>query len=546
MSRAGEESQNEAFWRAPAPLARRLAAIPYSWLGPRATMTLALVAAAPFVAAPALAPALLSSAPLSETLAPVAAARALAAGEAESAHAPLYMLFLLAGDMFADAPGRVRLFAGAFAAALTALVIAWIAAARFPAVAAAGLTAILAGYVAAPEAGAGELGLAFFLVAAIAFLAAPACEDAPRARIEGVLGGLCLAASWMSAPAPALAGLAALSASPFLTGRAGAQRYVAGVATFALILGSAELIAPGIAAERAGALPAAVSTNISSRSDSATASSGAAVIAALVVFAAAVFGGRAHARGWAAAAAFILLAAVAARAAGADAAPAFLFGAAIAAFSTASPFYDGIFRVHDRASVATGALAACLVLAGTAAFVQIAAQRLIAQHEAAVLAPAETRVALGLVHSGAPRAERWIREGRFTASEAQQALPLAPADQAAMLLAAAEEARVYARYGLDVAILAGVDAACLLGLRRTCASDGAAATHEAAVALVPRLDLDPATAAAKVRSQAVLYTDFRLVEATPLWDVWVRRGATLPAEVAVGPSDSGGAQDSLQ
>lgn len=534
MSRTDGESRNDAFWRGSAPLARRVAAFLYAWLGFRSAISLALLAAAPFLIASLVAPALLSDAPPAEMLAPVGAARALAAGAADlsTMPAPFYALLLLAADGLADAPGRAHLLAKAFAAGFIALAFAWLSAARFPALAAAVMTAALAGLVAAPGTGAAEIGFAFFVASAIAFLAAPADESGGRARGEGAVGGLCLAAAWMSAPAPALAGFVALSAAPFLTGRAGAQRYATGLAVLAVVLGLAELAAPGVAIQRARAVTAGFSGGGMPSAAEAAGFSGAGMVSAIVIFAAAVFGGRAHAKGWAAAAIFTPAAVLAAHAAGTDPAPAYMAGAALAAFSTASPFYDGIFRAHDRASVALAAAVAGLTLVLTGGLAREAGARLLAQHEAAAAAPAELRDALGLVHSGAPRAARWIEEGRFSASEAREALALAPADQAAILLAAAQEARIYARYGVDVAILTGADTACLLAARRTCAADGAAAARAAAVTLVPRLDLDPLTAAVKARSEAVLYTDFRLVETTPLWDVWVRRGANLPAALA--------------
>ncbi|MGE0408309.1 MAG: hypothetical protein AB7P23_03495, partial [Amphiplicatus sp.] len=87
-------------------------------------------------------------------------------------------------------------------------------------------------------------------------------------------------------------------------------------------------------------------------------------------------------------------------------------------------------------------------------------------------------------------------------------------------------------YGLDVAILTGADAACVIAEKRACEADGAKAADAADVVFAPRLDLDPATAAAKGRAEALLYTEFKLVDQTALWEIWVRRGATLPAELA--------------
>jgi ketol-acid reductoisomerase len=66
-----------------------------------------------------------------------------------------------------------------------------------------------------------------------------------------------------------------------------------------------------------------------------------------------------------------------------------------------------------------------------------------------------------------------------------------------MLLEAADRARQISRYGVDVAILTGADAACVIAEKRACDRDGAAAADGAKVVFVPRLDLDPATAAAE-------------------------------------------------
>ena len=48
---------------------------------------------------------------------------------------------------------------------------------------------------------------------------------------------------------------------------------------------------------------------------------------------------------------------------------------------------------------------------------------------------------------------------------------------------------------------------------------------------VPRLDMDPKTAEAKGRSEALLYTQFQMVERTALWDIWVRRDTATPANL---------------
>ena len=77
---------------------------------------------------------------------------------------------------------------------------------------------------------------------------------------------------------------------------------------------------------------------------------------------------------------------------------------------------------------------------------------------------------------------------------------------------------------MDVAILTGADTACVIGDRRDCHASGSAAAEKAKVVFVPRLNLDPSSVAAKGKSEALLYTEFKLVEQTAFWDIWVRRG----------------------
>jgi hypothetical protein len=98
-----------------------------------------------------------------------------------------------------------------------------------------------------------------------------------------------------------------------------------------------------------------------------------------------------------------------------------------------------------------------------------------------------------------------------------------------MLLEAADRARILTREGYDVAFLTGADTACVIANARACSADGPAAAKGANVVFVPRIDFDDATAKAKGRAEALLYTEFKMVERTALWDVWVRRGVKLPA-----------------
>lgn len=531
-----DESRFEAGWRRPAPMARRLAKLLYGWRTPGLVVFLALLAALPFVLAAAFAPALLSLAPTVDLIAPIADARAVAGGAAplSAEAAPLYSLLLLLGDGFADAPGRIHLVAKAFAAALVVCPLVYFSSVRFPAAMSVLFAAALAAYVAAPFSGPEEIALALFLVAALAFACAPADDSARRARAEGALGGVLLAALWLSSPAFALAGFVALSACPFLTGPAGLRRYASALVVFIALAGLCELLSPGLNLVRASAASGLFSNGVFIGGESAVALGGVAASSAIVIFCAAVFGGGEYARGWGAGLALIAVAFVAARLSGANPTPVFLFGAAFAALSVSSPFYDGVFRSHDRASTALAISAASLTLFWTASLIAHGAGQFVLQQRVAAEAPANIRAELALVQPGGPTIAKWVEEGRFSTPEARELFALGPVDQSAMLLEAAAQAKKIASHGVDVAILTGSDAACVIADRRKCRADGASAASAANVVFVPRLDLDPATAAAKGRSEALLYTEFRLAEQTPLWDVWVRRGASLPAAFAAG------------
>lgn len=506
----------------------------YGWHNPGWVFLFAVLAALPFLMAAAFAPALLSLAPTVDMIAPVADARAIADGAAafSDSPAPFYALLLLAGDLFVDAPGRIHLVAKAIAAALVAWPLAYLGAARFPAGMAVLLTAAVAAYAAAPFSGPAEIALAFFLVTGMALICASADEGPGRARFEGVMAGVGLIVLWLLNPVFSLAGFVALSASPFIAGRPGLTRYVAAFATFILLALAAEFLAPGINFARAGAASGLLTSGGAFVGESAIALGGVAASTVVVIVAAAVFGGGEHWRGWGAAAGLVVVSLIAARFAQANAAPVFVFAAALACFSTASPFYDGIFRQHDRASVSIAGAVATLTLFWTATILVHASGQFFLQHRVAAEAPENIRAELGLVQPGGPTIARWIEEGRFSTPEARELLALAPVDQSAMLLEAAAKAREFASHGLDVAILTGADSACVLGGKRDCRSSGTDAASAAKVVFVPRIDLDANTAAARGQAEALLYTEFRLVEQTPFWDVWVRRGASLPVEIA--------------
>lgn len=518
-------------WRRPAPLARRAAMAMFSWRDPGWTFLFALVASVPFVLAALAAPALLSLSPTVDMIAPIAEARAAAAGQtAITAHeAPFYLFLLMAADLFADTPGRIHLIAKALSAVLVVYPVAYFVSSRLPILQGVLLTAALAAFVASPFAGPAELALAMFLTCAFCFVSGSADNAPGRARFEGLMAGAALFVLWMLNPVFSLAGFIALSACPFLSGRCGLSRYAATLAMFAALAALTEYFLPGMNVARASAATGVLNIDIVFESQEGAVGLGAVAVSAVVVLvAAAVFGGREHIRGWAAALGLCLVAFAAARVADANAMPVFVLASAVAVFSVASPFYDGLFRNHDRASVAVALTAATLTLFWTGFIAAHAAGQFSLQYQVAQAAPEDIRTELALVQPGGPTIARWIEEGRFSTPEAREFLALAPVDQSAMLLEAASRAKAIAAEGLDVAILTGADTACVLAERRQCRADGPAAASAANVVFVPRLELDPATTAAMGRAEAMLYTNFKLVERTAFWEIWVRREAAMP------------------
>jgi hypothetical protein len=521
----------EFAWRRPAPVARRAAMTLYSWQPPSITYFAALAAAAPFIIAAFFAPALLSLSPTVEMIAPIADARAAWAGEIPIEHtsAPFYLATLTVGDMFATSPGRIHLIAKALSALLVVAPMAYFAVSRLPVFAGATLTAALAGFVASPFGGPAEFALALFLVTGFCFLSASADDSPGRARFEGLLAGVSLFVLWLLNPVFSLASFVALSACPFLSGPRGLTRYAATFFVFAICAGLAELAAPGVNMARADAASGTLAMSIRfTGGESALGLGGVAISALLVLLMTAIFGGREHLRGALTAFLFGVAAFAAARFAGANTLPVFVFAATIAAFSVSSPFYDGLFRNHDRASVAVALAAAVLPICWTAAMVVHAAGQFSLQHQTAQRAPQNIRTELALVQPGGPMIARWIEEGRFSTPEARELLALAPVDQSAMLLEAASRARAMAARGHGVAILAGVDAACVLAEERACRADSNDAAASANVVFVPRLDIGPGAIDAKGRAEALLYTEFKMVEETPFWEIWVRRNAAQP------------------
>lgn len=506
----------------------------FSWIDPGRAMLWAVVASSVFVAAAALSPALLSLTPTVDMLAPVAEARAVLAGEARLADqaAPLHLLLLMAADLFADTPGRVHLVAKAIAAALVMAPFAYLSSSRFPSLFTTFATAALAAFAAAPFSGMEEIGLALFLVCGLSFVTMSADDTGSRARAEGAIGGTILFALWLLNPAFALVGFIMLSACPFLTGRFGLWRYATALCAFVLLATLTEISNPGVNAARAMAAPQVLQFGaLFSGGESAMGLSGAALAAVIVIISSAVFGGGSTWRNWGAASALLVAGFVVARLTGANSLLVFALPAGIACFSVSSPFYDGLFRDHDRGSVAIALCAAALTLFWTAAISVHSIGQFSLQYHAAKNAPENIRSELALVQPGGPTIAKWVEEGRFSTPEAREFFALTPIDQSAMLLEAASRARKLTAEGLDVAFLTGADTACVLAEDRECQANGNAAANKASVIFVPRLEMDPKTTEAKGRAEALLYTQFKMVERTALWEIWVRRDSSAPANL---------------
>ena len=255
MSGSSSEHVGDFAWRAPAPIARRLAMIVFSWQSPSVSYFAALGAAAPFIIAALYAPAMLSLSPTVDMLAPIAEMRATLDGRMAliDATSPFYLGLLALGDTFSDAPGRIYLVAKAVSALLVIAPMAYFTVSRLPIVPSIALSSALAAYVASPFGGPAEFALALFLVCAFAFVSPCADEARGRARFEGILAGFSLFVLWLFNPVFSLAGFLALSACPFLSGANGLTRYASTLFIFAVFAGVCELIAPGINVARAAA-----------------------------------------------------------------------------------------------------------------------------------------------------------------------------------------------------------------------------------------------------------------------------------------------------
>ncbi len=533
-SNGGTGKANDQAWRRPAPVSRRAAMALYAWREPGWSFFSAVLFALPLILATAFAPALLSLSPAMEMLAPIAEARGIFTGQipVQSGGSPIYSLLIMAADLFAESPGRIHLVAKAIATALVVFPLAYMSAARLPVLQSVLLTASFAAYVAAPFSGQTEFGFAVFLAMAFACLCAPAKNAASRAWFEGALVGAGLLILWLLSPVLSLGGFMALSACPFLSGKNGLRRYAGALCVFGVLALLCELLWPGLNLARANAATGVVDhIDILGVRESFSGLGGVIASVFIVVMSGAIFGGREHIKSWGVGAVIAIIGIIFARFSEANILLVFPLAASIACFSVASPFYDGLFRSHDRASVAIATSTAMLTLFWTTTPIAHAVGQFALQHHVANEAPDNIRAELGLVQPGGLTIAKWVEEGRFSTLEARELFSLAPVDQSAMLLEAASQARAIASHGVDVAILTGADTACILASKKFCSSDGAAAANEANVVFVPRLDLDPSSVDAKGRSEALLYTKFKLADKTAFWDIWVRRGVALPTDL---------------
>ena len=303
----GSANNEEFGWRQSAPNARRATAALYAWREPHWSFLWSATAAVPFLVLAAIAPALLSLSPTNDMIAPIAEARAIMGGEADIADhdSPFYLLLLMAGDIFAEAPGRIHLMAKAMGALMVTVPLAFFASSRFPALVAAVLTAGLAAYVAAPFAAAAELGVAVMLVCAVAFLSGSAEDSVRKAVLEGAVSGALLFTLWLLSPVLSLAGFVFLSACPFLSGRFRLWRYGSTLVAFALLATALELYAPGLNLARAAAAAGILDLGaFFTGHEAAFGLSGVVYSAIIIMASSAIFGGREHAKSWGVAAGF--------------------------------------------------------------------------------------------------------------------------------------------------------------------------------------------------------------------------------------------------
>lgn len=534
MAHTVEDLSNKAgrpHWHAPAPAARAAATALFGWRDERTSVIAAVAAAAPAIAAALAAPALLTTTEIVDLIGPIADARALAAGDGEvlKSSSLFYLAMLSAADSIFATPGRILLGAKALSALIAATAVIAIACVRFPFAQTALLAASTAAFVAAPFSGVNETLLALLAAAAIAFVCAPAQSSKTRALAEGALGGGVLATLWMSSPALALIGAVALTACPFISGRGGFLRYAAAILVVGGLIASFELLFPGSIVARAETVTSTVNSLRDHRISTSTfASTEIGLGACFVLVLAAVFGGATYRGNVWTALAFLLFGAAGAAMVGANASLVFVFSAAIAVFSTSSPFYDGIFRAHDRASVAISGAVGVIALGLGALICMQAAEQFVLQARSTAPASEKNASPFAITKLTQKSNSHWIDDGRIIERELTPDESPEASDQARLLLNVAARVRTLDAAGFKVAILANSDIACVIVGNNDCSADGRTAAARANVVISPRLSLGAGGVSTKERLEGLLYSEFRRIEETPQWDLWVRRDVSLP------------------
>ena len=524
-------SETASTWHAPAPRARSLAVRLYSWRGQPLSFWLSVLMAAPFIWATYHAPALLNIAPMLDKMAPLAEMRAVMQGQLglSEIEAPFASLLLMLGAQFAESPGRIHLVSKMLAGLMVGVPLAFFAMGRLPVLHAALLVAGVVAFLTSPLSGVMDMGIAMLLALAVAFLAAAPKASGARAMIDGIFAGGLLYALWLLSSPMALSGFVLLSFCPFLSGDRGLARYLAVLLCFGVLSLIAELCAPGINMARAAAGDLILPNLSAIWSTPAGFGLNAVVVSAgMIVLAVLIFGGASSRAVWFSVATLMVLGFGAARLSGANPAPVFVVAILLACFCVRSPFYQGIFGQHDRASISLALLAAGLSVFWSLALIGNATRQFMMQHQLVAVSERAQYAQFGMVQPGGALFAKWVEQGRFSAREASAFLGPNMVDQMVMLQDAAGRVRAMSAQGVDVAILTAADTACLFSTARACHEDGTQAAAASNVIFVPRRHLEQASEDIKRSAEALLYTEFKLAEQTALWDIWVRRGTALP------------------
>ena len=519
-------------WRRPAPIARSIAVVLFGWSRPALVFLACIATLTPLILFAGLAPFFLSLSSTIELIGPIADARAASAGvKSASATAPFYQFLLTLAERFAPTPGRIYLVAKAIAAILAAFPLAYFVAVRFPMVKAIAICIAVTAVIVAPFSGPSEIALAYFVVLAVGLLCPPTDESRNRAAFEGGLTAGLLFALWMLSPAFLVAGLLALLACTFLTGGNGLTRFASAFLSFVVIALLAELTSPGINVARTAALTGKLNGGLSGDSIMTTELAGGAISALVVLFTAVVFGGREHVKAWLVSGFFALGGVIACGYAGANPALVFIAAAGMAVFSMASPFYDGVFRVHDRASIAAAVAVATLSLFWTGLVAVQVIGQLHLQRQ--ISASSDTLLSrdYAIVHAQGQRTME-IANGIGAAGVMLKRVQEMPAQEGHTdaLREVLARLRRLTNDGVSVALLTRADTACVLVAVRRCRSNGWDAANDANVVFVPRIDLEKGAKEIRAQSEALLYTDFTLAERMLFWDVWVRRDIAIAPE----------------